>query len=236
MRVWWWLFSALLLLTMVAAVPGQEGRPPSPLEPDYYFGTVSVQGSPPAEGTLLFACVGGCDTYRSDPVSLSADGSFQWLVAGPQGHNFVSLTVTFHIINQYGSIQAVQTNEHVAARNQFNLAITFTDSIPDAYPTPHPTPVPPTATPRPTRPAPTPTPTPTPVPPTATPEPTPTATVQPSPTPTAVLPVTGDTTVASLPPLVIALGGIFVAAGLALLVATFRRRPDPPTEDEQPAT
>ena len=224
MRVWWWLIGGLLLLTLVAAVPGQDGRPPSPLEPDYYSGTVTVQGSPPAEGTQLVACVGNCGAYLSDSVSIAADGTFEWLVAGPSEHSFVGQTVAFYIINQFGNIRAAETNDHVAARNRFEIALTFADAIPDSFATPTPQP---TATPLPTA---TPQPTPTP---TATPEPTaePTSTpLPPVPTPTASLPVTGDPAVANFPPLFIAVGIIIACLGGALLIASLRRRPTtPPT-------
>lgn len=220
MRVWW-LIAGLLLLTLVAAVPGQEGRPPSPLEPDYYSGTVTVQGSPPAEGTLLVACVSGCDQYQSEYVALPADGAFEWMIVGPQDHSFVSQTVLFYLVNEFGSVQAAESNVHAAARNRFHIDLTFSEQLPTDFPTPTPEP---TATPRPTpTPAPTATPEPTPTP-TATPEPTPTPTATPEPTPTAILPVTGDTAITSFPPVFIAVGIAFVIGGGALLLFSMRRR------------
>ena len=224
MRVWW-LIAGLLLMTLVAAVPGQEGRPPSPLEPDYYSGTVTVQGAPPAEGTLLVACVNGCDQYQSDYVALPADGTFEWMVVGPQDHSFVSQPVLFYLVNEFGSVQAAESNIHAAARNRFHIDLTFAEHLPTDFPTPTPEPTPtpqPTRTPRPTL---TPTPEPTP---TATPEPTPTSpppTLVPSPTPTAILPVTGDTAVTSFPPVLIAVGVALVVGGGALLLISLRKRP-----------
>ena len=231
MRVWWWLIAGLLLMTLVAAAPGQEGRPPSPLEPDYYSGTVTVQGSPPAEGTLLVACINGCDQYQTDYMKLPADGTFDWLVVGPQGYNFVSQPVLFYLVNEFGSVQAAESNTHAAARNRFEINLTFAQQLPTDYPTPTPPPTPtplPTATPLP--PTPTPMPTPTPVP-TATPAPTPTPTPIPPPTPTAILPVTGDPVVTSIPPVIIAVGIALAVAGAALLLYSLRKRsasdPDP---------
>ncbi len=219
MRVWWWLIAGLLLLTLVAAVPGQEGRPPSPLEPDYYSGTVKVQGSPPAEGTLLVACINGCDQYQSDYVVLPSDGTFEWMVIGPSDHSFVSQTVLFYLVNEFGSVQAAEFNTHAAARNRFQMDLTFAEQLPTDFPTPTPPPPPPTLTPTP---APTVTPTPTP---SATPEPTPTPTPEPTPTPTAILPITGDTAITSFPPVFIAVGIALAVGGAALLLFSLRKRP-----------
>ena len=219
MRVWWWLITGLLLLTLVAAVPGQEGRPPSPLEPDYYSGTVTVQGSPPAEGTLLVACINGCDQYQSDYVALPSDGTFEWMVIGPSDHSFVSQTVLFYLVNEFGSVQAAESNTHAAARNRFHIDLTFAEQLPTDFPTPTPPPLPPTPTPTP---APTVTPTPTP---SATPEPTPTPTPEPTPTPTAILPITGDTAITSFPPVFIAVGIALAVGGAALLLFSLRKRP-----------
>ena len=77
MQVRWLLAMAgLLMLALVAANPWQDDRPPSPLEPDYYSGTVTVQGSAAPAGTQLVACIDGCDSYQTEAVSLSAGGSF----------------------------------------------------------------------------------------------------------------------------------------------------------------
>ena len=80
MRVWWLpVVAGLLMLAGVAALPGQEGRPPSPLEPDYYSGTVTVLGAAPPAGTELVGCVDGCGSYQSEAVALDSSGAFQWL-------------------------------------------------------------------------------------------------------------------------------------------------------------
>ena len=156
MRVWWWLLGGLLLLTLVAAVPGQEGRPPSPLEPDYYSGTVTVQGFAPRGSTQLVACVETCTAYQSDPMSLDASGTFEWLKVAPNDHSLVADIVTFHIVNEHGSIQAAETGIHAAARNRFTVSLTFADPLPTQAPDPTPTPTPaptpaPEPTPRPSR-------------------------------------------------------------------------------------
>lgn len=240
--VWWWLPWAaglLLMLAAMAAVPGQDARPPSPLEPDYYSGTVSVQGAPPPAGTQLSACVDGCVNYWSDSVTLDASGAFQYLVVAAPERRLIGDTVTFHIFNEHGNIRAAQTQEYTAARQFYTVSLTFADPMPTPRP-PTPTPLPtatptpmPTATPLPTAtytptplptatltPTPEPTATPTPEPPTATPQPT----AIPLPTPTAILPITGDQRVTRIPPLLIAVGGLLAVAGAGLLLAR-RARP-----------
>lgn len=235
--VWWWLpwAAGLLMLAVMAAVPGQDARPPSPLEPDYYSGTVTVQGAAPPAGTQLSACVDGCVNYWSDAVTLDASGAFQYLVVAAPERRLIGDTVTFHIFNEHGNIRAAQTQEYTAARQFYTVSLTFADPMPTPRP-PTPTPLP-TATPAPTptaTPLPTATPTPTPKP-TATPLPTatatplpPTATMEPTaiplPTPTAILPITGDQRVTRIPPLLIAVGGLLAAAGAGLLLAR-RARP-----------
>jgi len=217
--------AGILMLALVAANPGQDGRPPSPLEPDFYSGTVTVQGSTPPAGTQLVACIDGCDSYQTAPVSLDADGAFSWLTLRPESWDQIGDEVTFHITTVYGSIQANETNLFVGARQLPTVTLTFSAAIPTDYPTatPPPTPTPrPTATPTPTptpAPTPTPEPTPTPVP------PTPTATPVPPPTPTAILPVTGDTAVTRVPVVALAVGIAFLAGGAVLFaVATGRLR------------
>ena len=217
--------AGILMLALVAANPWQDGRPPSPLEPDFYSGTVTVQGSTPPAGTQLVACIDGCDSYQTAPVSLDADGAFSWLTLRPESWDQIGDEVTFHITTVYGSIQANETNLFVGARQLPTVTLTFSAAIPTDYPTatPPPTPTPrPTATPQPTptpAPTPTPEPTPTPVP------PTPTATPVPPPTPTAILPVTGDTAVTRIPVFALAVGIAFLAGGAVLFaVATGRLR------------
>ena len=229
MRAWWWMLAGILAILLVAAAPAQDGRPPAPLEPDYYSGSVTVQGATPPEGTQLVACIDGCDSYQSNTVSLDASGNFTWLALTPDDWDLVGDEVAFYIVTVYGSIRAAESPLFIGARQTYTISLTFSDAIPTDYPTPTP---PPTATPRPTA---TPTPTPTPVPPTpvptATPEPTatlvptatPTPTVTPQPTPTAILPVTGDTAVTRIPPLVLAAGIGLLALGAGLFLVASRR-------------
>ncbi len=220
MRAWWWMLAGILGILLVAAAPAQNERPPSPLEPDYYSGTVTVQGMTPPEGTSLIACIDGCASFQSNPVTIDADGSFSWLALTPQDWDLVGDEVTFYITTVFGNIRAGQTQLFIGARQVYEIDLTFSDAIPTAYPTPTPLPTPlptPTPTPAPTA-TPTPAPTPTPVP-TATPTPTPT----PLPTPTAILPVTGDTALTRIPPVVIAVGVALLFLGGGLFVLAGRR-------------
>ena len=214
------LMAAMLMLAITAAAPAQQDeRQLGPYLPDYYSGQVSVQGGPAPEGTLVVACIVGCASYQTQAVAVDESGRYGLLEIAPNDRLMIGAEVTFHIVNQYGSIQASETQEFHGSLGLYTQNLTFSAALPVA---PTPTPVP-TATPLPTA---TPVPTATP-PPTATPEPTATPTPEPTaipePTPTAILPVTGDTAVTRIPPLVIA-GGIALAlAGGALLYAASRR-------------
>lgn len=207
--------AAILMLTATAAMPGQDQdkRPSQPLLQDFYSGVVTVQGSPAPAGTLLVACVDGCVNYQSNAVAVGESGAYAGLMLEPTDYRMIGRDVTFHIINQHGSIQAGETSEFYGVYDLYTQDLTFNSPLP-ALATPTPTP---TATPVPTA-------TPTPMP-TATPEPTatPTPTPVPDPTPTAILPVTGDTSITRIPPLAIIGGIVLVLAGGGLLYAAARR-------------
>ena len=209
------VLATMLMLTITAAVPGQDQgkRPSQPLLQDYYSGTVTVQGSAAPEGTLLVACVDGCANYQSTAVVVGESGAYTGMMLEPADYRMIGRDVTFHIINQYGDIQAEQTSEFYGIYDLYTLDLTFSSPLPaPATPTPKPTATPvPTATPEPTA-------TPTPEP-TVTPEPTPV----PDPTPTAILPVTGDTAITRIPPLAIVGGIVLVLAGGVLLYLAARR-------------
>ena len=221
---------AMLILASAAALPSQgieDKRPAQPLLHDYYSGTVTVQGALAPAGTQLIACVDSCNTYQSDAVSVGDAGAFTGLILAPTDRRMIGRDVTFHIVNQYGSIQADQTAEFIGVYDLYRSELNFSDPLPSPpQPTATPTPTPrPTATPTPT-PEPTATPVPTPEP-TATPVPTPTLEPSPTPepTPTAILPVTGDPVVARIPPIAILGGLALAAAGLyALYIASRRAR------------
>ena len=203
------------MLTATAAVPGQDQgkRPSQPLLQDFYSGVATVQGSPAPSGTLLVACVDSCATYQTASVTVGDSGAYTGLMLEPTDHRMIGRDVTFHIINQHGSIQASETSEFYGVYDLYTRDLTFNSPLPaPATPTPIPTATPvPTATPTPT--------------PTATPEPsaTPTPTPVPDPTPTAILPVTGDTAITRIPPLAVVGGIVLVLAGGGLLYAAARR-------------
>ena len=209
------VLAAMLMLTVMGAGPGQDQgkRPAQPLLQDFYSGTVTVQGSAAPTGTLLVACVDGCANYQSAAVSVGESGAYAGLMLEPTDYRMIGRDVTFHITNQHGSIQAVETREFYGVYDLYTQDLTFESPLPaPATPTPVPTATPvPTMTPEPTA-------TPTPEP-TATPDPTPV----PDPTPTAILPVTGDTAVTRIPPLAIVGGIVLVLAGGGLLYAAARR-------------
>ena len=209
------VLAAMLMLIVTAAVPGQDQgkRPSQPLLQDFYSGTATVQGSPAPTGTLVVACVDDCETYQSAAVTVGESGSYAGLMLEPTDHRMIGRDVTFHIVNQHGSIQASETSEFYGVYDLYTQNLTFDSPLPaPATPTPTPTATPvPTATPEPTA--------------TPTPEPTeaPTPTPVPDPTPTAILPVTGDTTVTRIPPLAIVGGIALVLVGGGLLYAAARR-------------
>ena len=161
MRAKWTAWSlaammAILALALTAAMPGQgieDKRPAQPLLHDYYSGTVTVQGSPAPSGTQLIACVDGCGTYRSDPVSVGGNGAFTGLILDPTDRRMIGRDVTFHIVNEHGSIQADQTGEFIGVYDLYSSGLTFSHPPPlpgaDAHPhadsqrpTPQPTPTP----------------------------------------------------------------------------------------------
>ena len=206
---------AMLMLTITAAVPGQDQgkRPSQPLLQDFYSGTITVQGSAAPAGVQLVACVDGCANYQTTAVVVGESGAYTGLMLEPTDYRMIGRDVTFHIINQYGSIQADETSEFFGVYDLYSQDLTFSSPLPaPATPTPVPTAtLVPTATPEPTATA---------IPePTATPEPTPI----PDPTPTAILPVTGDTVITRIPPLAIVGGIVLVLAGGVLLYVAARR-------------
>ena len=160
------IMAAMLMLAITAAMPSQEQdkRPLQPLLQDYYSGGVTILDVAVPAGIQLVACVDSCATYQTDAVTIVEAGAYTGLVIEPSDRRMIGRDVTFHIVNEHGSIQASQTREFYGVYDLYSLDLTFNEPLPRA-PTPTPEP---TATPEPT-----PAPTPTPVPPTATPEPTP---------------------------------------------------------------
>ena len=210
-------------LALIAAGPAQQDddeRPPEPLFPDYYSGSVTLQDSPAPQGLQLIACIEDCDTgYQSEPVTLGPGGEYELLKLDPEDDAFIEGVITFYIVNEHGRIPAGETSIFQGILEINDLDLGFDQPLP----TPEPPPPTPTPTPQPT-PTPTPEPTPTPQP---TPQPTPTPTPPPAPTPvptpTAALPVPGDPAFTSIPPAALIAGALTLTAGAALIL--IRRRP-----------
>jgi hypothetical protein len=191
------------LLNAMGAVPQQGAPPQQAFGPEYFAGSVFIQGEPAPVGTQLVACIDNCrQVYQSAILLVEESGKYSRLEVSPSDRSLVGHAITFYVVNEFGSIPAVESATFGGGLNPpFILNLTFNDPLPTPPPPPTPTPIPP--------------PTPTPKP-TATP--TPTAT----PMPTPSLPVTGDRTAARIPTLVLALGVVAVASGLLLLL--MRRR------------
>ena len=139
-------FTAGLLLVAFAILgvgPSQVERPPQPFFQDFFSGTVLVQGSPPPEGTLLIACIDGCDTgFESAPYGLKADGTFAQLEVNPDDETLVGRPITFYLVNEFGRIRAVETRPYIGVFDFYVQDLTFVEPMPVPPPTPAPTPTP----------------------------------------------------------------------------------------------
>ena len=130
--------TALMLLAAVAAAAlgalaaGPEpGVPPRPFLPDYFFGTVLLQGAAPPAGILLVACIDDCDTvFASSPVRLNAAGAFSGLTVGPRSEELIGRTIRFYLVNEYGRIPAAQTAEFAGALELQRVSLTFHQPLP----------------------------------------------------------------------------------------------------------
>ena len=139
------LVSGLLVmaLAVIGAGPNQAERPPQPFFQDFFSGSVSLQGSPPPEGTLLIACIDDCETvFQSAPYSLKADGSFDQLEVDPSREELVGHTITFYLANEFGSIRAVESRPYVGVFDFYVQNLSFLDPMPAPGPTPVPEPTP----------------------------------------------------------------------------------------------
>ena len=193
----------LVAFAILGVGPNQVERPPQPFFQDFFSGTVLVEGTPPPEGTLLIACIDGCDTgFESAPYGLTMDGTFAQLEVNPDDETLVGRPITFYLVNEFGRIRAAETRPYIGVFDFYVQDLTFVEAMPMPPPTP----------------APTPKPTPTPMPP-PTPMPTPT----PRPTPTASLPIAGDPALARLPKIALMAGAAAVVLGAGLLLASRRQ-------------
>ncbi|MSQ05677.1 MAG: hypothetical protein EXR54_10310 [Dehalococcoidia bacterium] len=111
--------------TLLAAGP-EPGVPPRPFLPDYFFGTVLVQGMPPVAGTQLMACIDDCDmVYAGTPVLLGEMGSFRGLAVGPKDPSLLDHTVRFYLVNEHGRIPASESATFAGALELRRINLTF---------------------------------------------------------------------------------------------------------------
>jgi hypothetical protein len=189
----------LVAFAILGVGPNQIERPPQPFFQDFFSGTVLVEGTPPPDGTLLIACIDGCETgFESAPYGLTTDGTFAQLEVNPDDETLVGRPITFYLVNEFGRIRAAETRPYIGVFDYYVQDLTFAEPMPVPPPTPAPTP-----TPRPT--------------PTLRPTPTP------RPTPTASLPIAGDPALARLPKIALMAGAAAVVLGAGLLLASRRQ-------------
>ena len=131
--------------------PQQPERPPQPFFQDFFSGSVLLQGSPPPEGTLLVACIDGCDNgFESTSYILDSDGTFDQLEVNPDDEDLIGHLITFYLVNDFGRIQAVETRPYIGVFDFYVQDLTFVDSMPIPQPTPLPNSPSPTLKPTPT--------------------------------------------------------------------------------------
>ena len=134
---------AAIILSALAAVPGQGERPPQPLFEDFFSGSVSLQGSPAPAGSQLIACIVDCATgFESQPVRIGPGGRYDRLELNPSDEALIGRTVNFYLVNQYGRIKAVETTSFVGVFDFYSLDLTFNQPLPVPTPTPTVTPIP----------------------------------------------------------------------------------------------
>jgi hypothetical protein len=112
-------------LSALAAGP-DPGVPPRPFLPDYFFGTVLVQGSVPPAGTQLMACIDDCDSvFAGAPVRLGELGKFSGLTVGPKDETLINHPIRFYLVNEHGRMPAAETVSFAGALELKRLNLTF---------------------------------------------------------------------------------------------------------------
>ena len=123
----------------LGAGPNQAERPPQPFFQDFFSGSVLLQGSPPPDGTLLIACIDGCETgFESAPYRLAASGTFDQLEVNPISEDLVGHIITFYLVNDFGRIMAVESRPYIGVFDFYVQDLTFVDPMPSPQPTPQP--------------------------------------------------------------------------------------------------
>ena len=139
------LFLAIMVMAIstLAAVPQQGERPPQPFLPDFYSGSVTLQGAPAPAGTILIGCLVDCETgFQSKSVEIQDGGIFEMLEVNPTDQALIGLPVSFYIINEFGRIKALETADFTAIHDFHVVDLTFTDGLPAPTPIPTVTPTP----------------------------------------------------------------------------------------------
>ena len=186
----------IVLAGAMGAGPRQDGSPPQPFFPEIYSGRVLVQGTPAPSRSELIACIDDCESvYQSAPVEIEEGGIYTVLEVDPGDERLLNRTVSFHLINEFGRIQALETTKFIGSLTDICLDrrgtcrvldLNFADSVPG-------------------------------------PAPIPTVTPSPTVTPTASLPVAGDPGVTAITKFVLAIGAVAAGAGILLLLVVRRR-------------
>ena len=121
----------LLALGLMGAGPRQEGVPPAPYGATFFSGKATIQGAPVTGSVSLVGCIDGCgEVYQSEPVNIEANGAYSLLRINPIDTELVGRVVTYHLINEFGSIKAVETNRFEGDFEIYEVALTFTDPLP----------------------------------------------------------------------------------------------------------
>jgi hypothetical protein len=125
------LLAAASVASLSALAAGPEpGVPPKPFLPDYFYGTVLVQGVVPPAGTQLMACIDDCDTvFASKPIPLGDLGSFRGLMVGPKDEGLIDHPVRFYLVNEHGRISAAETVVFAGALELRRVNLTFNRSL-----------------------------------------------------------------------------------------------------------
>jgi hypothetical protein len=151
------LIMVAVSLVVIPSVASAQGQPPS--LPCNFHGTVQLDASPAAEGTVVAALIGGNEVGNTTVKTVNGSSIYSLIIIPAEDVSYSNATVIKFTVNGY------QANETGNWQTGMNVLLNLTASTPPP-PTPTPTPMP-TLTPTPTF---SPTPTTTVAPPTPTPK------------------------------------------------------------------
>jgi hypothetical protein len=79
----------------------------------------------------LIGCVDDCGAvFQSDPVTVNPDGGYSFLLVNPADKGLVGRTITYHLVNEFGRITAMETNRFEGDFNVYQVDLTFNQPIP----------------------------------------------------------------------------------------------------------